>query len=103
MQDLTNVNSNGAPPAEAAVDVGPYLHLVLEVQVPKAATAGTLAIQEANTRAEDAFSDISGATTVPLNATGPTRVKLENPARYVRWSVSGLTGDATILINGLGR
>lgn len=103
LEDLINITGNQFQLPERAVDVTPYDHVVLDVMVVKAATAGTLSIQDANTQSGERFTDISGATTVNLANTGSVKVRIDNPARFIRWSVAGLTGDASVMIDGVAR
>ena len=102
LQDLTTVSANGAQRLEEAIDVGGYRTLIAQCRKPVAASAGTLKLQHAAVPEEAAFVDVSSPTFNLASAGNDVQV-FNDLLRYVRWSVSGLTGTSQFLVDIVAR
>ena len=92
LQELTTQTAASATqPIQDAVDVGSYGLLMVQLRLPKTASAGTLKLQHAAILEESAFTDITSPTFDLTGAANQVN-KFAEVLRFVRWTCSGLTG-----------
>lgn len=102
LQDLITLSGDATQDRSEVADVGAYNKVVVGVFVAKAGSTGSVELQEAM-RNEEAFFATVPNTSVSLTATGPIKVVVSDPMRYLRWKATNVAGDPTFLIDALNR
>ena len=104
LQDTLTVAANDPQTQERefAADVGQYKTISVQVQVMKAATAGSLVLQHAAVNEESAYRSIGGVSIDLTTTTGGEPV-IEAPLRFLRWKLENLNGDVSFLVDLVAR
>ena len=103
LQNLTAVSANLTQAAEQAIDVSPYDRVTIQVRKPVTAAAGTLTIQQALTRDDDAFEDTAITFDLGSGGSSPETKVLEDPLPFLRWKTTSMSGTARFMSGGIGR
>lgn len=102
LQELISVDGVETQDKADAVDNLQYSTLVVQVRKPVAATSGTLKLQHAATLDDDAFVDIT-TDDFDLGTSGSEVHEFTGLLRYVRWSVTSISGTAQFMIDIVAR
>ncbi len=102
LQELVSVSAVETQDVQNAVDNLQYSQIVVQVRVPVAASTGTLKLQHSATLDEDAFIDVD-TVSFDIGTAGSDYATATGLLRYLRWSVSSITGTAQFMIDVVAR
>ena len=103
LQDLINITGNFVQDPRDSADVGAYSRLVVQVRTPRQpSTTGTVYLQHAAVREDEAFEDVPNAS-VDLTADNNAILVVLDTARFLRWRGASINDNASLLIDVLGR
>jgi len=105
LQDLFKASGSEVQDKRDAIDIGAYRHVVVQVRVPvNASTAGTLYLQHAAVREDEAFLDYD-PNNVSVDLAVDTNVTLlvTDGLRFLRWRTASVSTEAKFLIDSIGR
>lgn len=106
LQDTLTIDTNTSnrQEREYAIDVGPYNYVTVQMRVLSPAATGTLLLQHAAVNEESAYVTAGGpGDNADLSVTTGSEFVLQSPLRFLRWSIDGLSGSATFMIDVIGR
>jgi hypothetical protein len=97
LQAVITVGADSAQNPLESIDVGAFKTCIVRIRKLVAPTAGSIQLQQAMHQTESDFSNVGGTISL-LNAPGFAPITIVDAMRYLRWTTTGMNGNATFLI-----
>lgn len=101
LQDMIAADAGDTQRIEEVADVGNYSRITVQVRTAVGVTDRDLQLQHSAVLDDDAFADLGDV--FELDSAGTESREFTGTLRYLRWSCSGGTGDATFTVDLVAR